>query len=230
MLRSALATSLSTLSTLSTTTTRRLDYTYYSLLSHISALHNAVSSLASLSSTASSLLSSFSTQSSDLQKDLDSQITKHKNDADTQSSRLNQLEKRMQDGKSRVESLGHRMEQVRKKVREQERRDGESNERVRRRVRMCWGMLATALVLGVVGVVFQHWPRVGREVESAEVAVGRFAGRTGEMFGEIRAEGGVMEETKSNATAEKVGVGVVGAGAAKRVEDSDRVMRMLDEL
>lgn len=136
----------------------------------------------------------------------------------------------MQDGKSRVESLGHRMEKVKKKVREQERRDGESNERVRRRLRVCWGVLATAVVLGVVGVVVQHWPRVGREVESAEVVVGGLAGRTGEKLGEMGVEGRVTEGRESNGTVEKVGVGVVGAGAAKRVEDSDRVLRMLDEL
>lgn len=136
----------------------------------------------------------------------------------------------MQDGKSRVESLGQRMEVVRKKIREQERREGETNERVRRRVRVCWGMLATALVLAVVGVVVQHWPRMGREVESAEVVVGRFASRTGEILGETGTDGGVMEGKRNNETVEKVGVGVVDAGAAKRVEDHDRVLRMLDEL
>ena len=122
------------------------------------------------------------------------------------------------------------MEKVRKKVREQERREGESNERVRRRVRMCWGVLATALVLGIVGVVVQHWPRLEREVEGAEVVVGGLAGRTGKMLGEAGAEGGVMEGKESNGTVEKAGVEVLGAGAAKRVEDSDRVLRMLDEL
>lgn len=47
----------------------------------------------------------------------------------------------MRDGVGKAEVLGERMERVRERVKEGERKEGEWVERMRRRVRWCWGVV-----------------------------------------------------------------------------------------
>ena len=218
----ALATSLQSLSTLSTSTSRRLDYTYYSLLSHISALHNTLESLSSLSSTTSTLLSSFNSQSDALSQDLGAQISNHAHNTNAQASQLRALEERMIEGKRRVEGLGGRMEKVRNKIREHETREGEWSGRVRRRVRFCWGVLALGLVLGLIGLVVRHWP----SVETGTASVESYENASGvHEITELRDRNG--SDLKSMAGVE---VGAEEDNKSKNGGSHERVLKILDEL
>lgn len=127
----------------------------------------------------------------------------------------------MQAGVLKAELLGQRMENVREKVREQERREGEWVGRVRRRVRWCWGAAGVFLMVCVGVMVVRHWPKVERGMESGEQVVGRFANRTIEGLG--------WEATSKRDR--PVGSSRAELVEQRKVRETDHpVLRMLDEL
>lgn len=136
----------------------------------------------------------------------------------------------MRDGVAKVEMLGQRMEAVRERVKEQERKEGEWVERVRRRVRWCWGVASGLMLLCVIVGVVRRWPRVEREMEKGEQVMERLAHRTIEGL-----EGdAVRDAIKTPAMRERNGVGgsskVEPGGTRKGMETDHPVLRMLDEL
>jgi len=136
----------------------------------------------------------------------------------------------MRDGVVKVETLGQRMEAVRTRVKEQERKEGEWVERVRRRVRWCWGFAGGLLLLFVIVGVVRHWPRVERGIEKGEQVVGRLASRTPEGL-----EGEAVGDAVRTATMRRRnGVGgsskMEPGGMRKGKETEHPVLRMLDEL
>ena len=127
-------------------------------------------------------------------------------------------------GKNRVEGLGLRMEKVRNKVMEQETKEGQWSERVRRRVRLCWGVLALGLILGVVGILVKHWPRVER---GAEEMIKR-ADEIGNIP-QVREITTSHNGNESMTTAE-LKIEAVGVGREHDEDRQNRVFRILDEL
>lgn len=108
------------------------------------------------------------------------------------------------------------MERVRERVREQERREGEWSGRVRRRVRLCWGVLAVGLAVVILSGLVRHWPRAGHD-----------------GFVELVPERAVdvpMEAVDVNGTDNVRIVNVREDRDGDREEHGERVMRMLDEL
>lgn len=144
----------------------------------------------------------------------------------------------MRDGVAKVEMLGQRMEAVRERVKEQERKEGEWVERVRRRVRWCWGVAGGLLLLCVVVGVLRHWPRVERGLEVGEQVVERFANKTiegleGEVVGEVVGEAG-RDAMGTSTMRRSNGIGgssQIEPGGTRRGKETDHpVLRMLDEL
>lgn len=152
---------LQSLTTLSTTTTRRLDYTYYSLLEHISALHTLISSFATLSSATSQHHVHFSDSTSSLADTFNAQISGFDKTFGAQAERIGALETRLQEGRTRVGKLGQRLESVRARVEGWERGETEWQGRARRRLRMLWAGSGALLAIFVVLLLVRHWPRGG---------------------------------------------------------------------
>lgn len=130
----------------------------------------------------------------------------------------------MTEGKRRVEGLGARMEKVRNKIREQETREGEWSGRIRRRVRLCWGLLALGLVLGLIGLVVRHWPSVETGIESVE-AYGAGSASVVHDITELR-------DGNDSALGGMAGSGVDAEedNRSKNGGSHERVLRILDEL
>lgn len=127
----------------------------------------------------------------------------------------------MNEGKKRVEGLGARMEKVRTKVREQETKEGQWSERVRKRVRVCWGVLAVGLILVIVGVVVRHWPKVEKGLEAVDM-VGNGALGVDEITG--------WWVGNSSGLGKTMKVGAKEDGKVEEGKSEERVLRMLDEL
>ena len=220
--RSELRQSLHSLTTLSTTTTRRLDYTYYALLSHLSALTSTIADLRALSSSTATLLQVFKTESTDIAQEVTHQISAF-DDFEAQSKRTKALRQRMEAGKEQVEALGQRLEKVRAKVEGWERVEGEWRVNVQRRVRMLWGFSGVVLGLVVLLLVIRHWPRA-REAGPGVVGVGNLT------VGRLAGPHVTLPAVKSVAVKGRGGEG----GGVARVREGDvddhPAMRMLDEL
>ncbi len=133
----------------------------------------------------------------------------------------------MRDGVAKVEMLGQRMEAVRERVKEQERKEGEWVERARRRVRWCWGVASGLMLLCVIVGVVRRWPRVEREMEKGEQVMERLAHRTiGGLEGDA-----VRDAIKTPAMRERNGVGgssKVEPGGTRKGMETDHPV--LDEL
>ncbi|MCJ1469625.1 hypothetical protein MMC07_008260 [Pseudocyphellaria aurata] len=139
--------------------TRRLDYTYYSLLQHISVLATLTSSLATLGSTTSQHHEHFSKSTSSLARTFNAQISGFDQTFGAQAERIDALETRLQEGWTRVGELGQRLENVRARVEESERGEREWQGRARRRVRMLWAGMSSLLAIFLVVLLVHHWPR-----------------------------------------------------------------------
>lgn len=141
--------------------TRRLDYTYYSLLEHTSVLATLTSSLATLSSTTSQHHLYFSISTSSLAHTFSTQISGFDKTFGAQAERISALETRLQEGRTRVGSLGQRLECVRSRVEGWERGEMEWQGRARRRLHMLWAGTGSLLAIFLVLLLIRHWPRRG---------------------------------------------------------------------
>lgn len=150
---------LQSLTDLSANTTRRLDYTYYSLLEHSSVLATLLSSLSALSTTISQQVTHFSSSTASLATSFETQIHAFEQTFGTQAERIGELEQRLRQGRRRVGELGDRLDGVRKRVEKSEKGEREWQERVRRRLRVLWGVFGSLLGIFVVLLVLRCWPR-----------------------------------------------------------------------
>ena len=149
-----LRSTLAQLSTLSTTTTRRLDYTYYSLLSSLSALRSGVASLHNLSTSTHHLSEKFTTQTEEITAENKATITNADENFARQAQRIEGLESRLQAGREKAGKLGQRLDVVRARVEHCAERDGEGRRRVRGFWRMGWvGLVGCSLAVLVVVLV-----------------------------------------------------------------------------
>lgn len=155
---------LAQLSDVSTSTTRRLDYTYFNLLTSLSHLSAGVRQLHGLAVKEGVLREGFGKSVREVEGEVGRGVGKVGEALSSQARRAEGLQKRMVRGREKVVDLGARLERVRGRVEEAERRDGEGRKRVGRRWTICWvcgafwiGLLAVVLVVkrwrqGVFGV------------------------------------------------------------------------------
>lgn len=136
----------------------------------------------------------------------------------------------MRDGVAKAEMLGQRMEAVRERVKDQERKEGQWVERVRRRVRWCWGVAGGLLLLCLVVGVMRQWPRMEREMYKGEQVVERFAnkridGLEREAVGDAVGMSGMRQRNDVRGSSK-----IEPGGTRKGKETDHPVLRMLDEL
>lgn len=153
------------LSTLSTVTTRRLDYTYYSLLEHVSILSTLTSHLSDLASTSASLHTTFHASATTLNTTYTTQITTWAPSFKAQAARIAALEQRLKKSQEQAGALGLRLDGVRGRVKGWERREREWRDRVRMTLRMLWGSVSCFVGVFVVLLVLRCWPRAAPGLE-----------------------------------------------------------------
>ncbi|RDW64290.1 uncharacterized protein DSM5745_09701 [Aspergillus mulundensis] len=152
-----LRSALSAIGTIATDVTRRLDYTYYGLLEKIAALNVTVASFQELSDTVSKLFDDFQRETTGLEQDLRKQIG-DLHEFQPQVQRIEALEKRMRDSKTRAKVLGNRLEAMRNEVERWDKREMEWQMRTNQRLRIFRGIVTAAILAVLLAIVFQHWP------------------------------------------------------------------------
>lgn len=149
--------SLVTLHTQSNNASRRLDSTYYSVLEKLSTLQSSIASLKELAGLARSVNDDFKADSAALESEFTVQLETFSNFT-SQESRIQDLAQRVQDGRTRMISLGERADSVRKKVESWEQAEEAWQEKTRKRLRIMWIIISIAggLLFGLIA--FRYTP------------------------------------------------------------------------
>lgn len=155
-----LRSALSVIGTLATDVTRRLDYTYYGLLEKIAALNVTIASFQDLSDSTSRLFDDFKQETTSLEQDIQKQIG-DLHEFHPQMQRVEALEERMRDNKTRAKTLGNRLETMRNEIEMWDKREMEWQMRTNRRLRIFWGGFTAAILAILVVTVLRHWPSEG---------------------------------------------------------------------
>ena len=179
-----LRSTLAQLSNLSSMTTRRLDTTYYSLLSSLSALRLGVRSLHALSRSTHQLNDKFAHQTEEVTRETTAAIQRIEEQFQRQSERIEGLEARLQAGRVKVGGLSERLDVVRENVEAAAERDGEGRRRVRGMWRMGWTCIAGLLLL-IFGVAI--WQKGG-----ADGIVSLGGGSAGDNFWDLEMKKGTL--------------------------------------
>lgn len=136
---------------MSTSTTRRLDYTHYSLLSHLSSLISTLSALTSLASSSLAHLDSFNKATSDLSHNTKTQLQQLENiKFEEQKRRAVGLERRLKGARAKVALLEDRLQRAGEQVQKVEGAEKEKGKRMRWRWKCAWiacGGIFTLLIL-----------------------------------------------------------------------------------
>jgi len=123
--------------------------TYYSVLEKAQALEGALTTLGELGELWRSANDSFDRDAANLDNEVRQQLDSLGN-FDAQRRRIEALQSRIRNGRSRLMELGGRVQAVRQKVEGWERKDAEWRERTRRRLKAIWILL---LVIGLAVVL-----------------------------------------------------------------------------
>ncbi|GAM37378.1 hypothetical protein TCE0_023f07252 [Talaromyces pinophilus] len=151
--------------TLATDITRRLDYTYYNLLERISTLHSTIHTFQELVDSSATLHENFQRDNSALESDIHKQLADFAK-FDPQRQRIDELERRMKAGRSKMENLGERLDKVRREIEGWERREGEWQARVTQRLRVLGGFVAGLVLMVIVAYVLRSIPSAPTEMAS----------------------------------------------------------------
>ena len=101
-----------------------------------------------------------------MSKETELSIQSTNNNFDAQAQRIEDLEKRMQDGRTRVDNLSLRLDAVRTKVETSAMRDIEDENRLGRRLKMLWGCLGCWVILFLV-VIIARQRGIGVDIRAA---------------------------------------------------------------
>lgn len=99
----------------------------------------------------------FQDEVAELEHDIDRQLEGF-HDFVGQQRRTEALQGRMQRKREKLNDLEKRLGAVRDRVADWERREGEWQAKITRRLRILWGAIAMLVLLVAALLVFQHWP------------------------------------------------------------------------
>jgi hypothetical protein len=132
-----------------TATNQRIYDTYYSVLEKTQALQSAITTLSELRDLSHGVNESFDRDTAGIEQEVQQQL-----DAlgsfEPQRLRIEALQMRVRNGRSRVLDLGERVDSMRQKVEGWERRDAEWQERTRRRLKTIWILTLVVVFFAVV--------------------------------------------------------------------------------
>lgn len=78
-----------------------------------------------------------------------------------QLEKIEAFEQRMKGSKERAEALETRLENMRTEIDRWEKKEVEWQSRIGRRLRILWGVMATAVLALLIAFVVQNWPHLG---------------------------------------------------------------------
>lgn len=122
-------------------------------------MNSTISSFQELSDSTSALFDGFEREVTGLDQEIRKQIGELKG-FQPQIQKIESLEERMKSGRQRAERLGNRLEAMRDEIDRWERREEEWQTRIGRRLRIFWGVLATAMLVVLLAVIIQSWPTI----------------------------------------------------------------------
>lgn len=166
----ALRSSLAELNAFSNDATKTLDDSYYSVLERLGALQQTIVALRELASLSSGLAQSFKHDSADLVEEIDAQIQPF-GELDEHQDRIASLRARIGVGRDKTKGLTERVDRVRKRVESWEAADQEWRARTRKRIKVVWAVLVTALITMVLLVTLgaYHDKLISAETTAAAV-------------------------------------------------------------
>lgn len=135
----------------STGTTRRLDETYYAVLEKTAALQMTFGALRDLAASSGDLAGEFDRGAKGLEDDIRAQL-RGLGTFEEQEERIRGLQARIETGRTRMHDLVARVDGVRNRVERWEKADHEWQAKMRRRLRVIWG-LVLVVILVVMGLV-----------------------------------------------------------------------------
>lgn len=229
---------LAQLSDVSTSTTRRLDYTYFNLLTSLSHLSAGVRQLHALAVKEGVLKEGFGKSVREVEGEVGRGVGKVGEALSSQAGRAEGLQRRMVRGREKVVDLGARLERVRGRMEEAERRDGEGRKRVGRRWTICWVCGAFWVGLLAVVLVVKRWRHGGFGVEGDPMRLDLRMGNKGREWPDERLN--VLERLPVAETVSSALAGVtamvneswtVETATVKSPQiDADATLRHLEEL
>lgn len=165
-LRSALV----SIGSLATDITRRLDYTYYNLLEKITSLNTTITSFQGLADSTSAMFNDFEQEVTNMNQEIRRQAGELRG-FKPQLEKIEDLERRMKGSRERAEALETRLETMRSEIDRWEKTEAEWQTRVGRRLRILWGVMATAMLALIIAVVMQNWSQLGLPSSGMQVTV-----------------------------------------------------------
>ncbi|KAF2751017.1 hypothetical protein M011DRAFT_464809 [Sporormia fimetaria CBS 119925] len=148
----ALRSSLHSLWEQSLKTSRQLDDTYYSLLEKLPPLRQTIASLQELLVLTRELQDDFSNDTKELAEDIQGQVEAFGNFEKQEQAVVN-LERRLQAGKEKAETLTARLAQARQRVEARATAEAEWEARTSRRLRVLWGILGSIAVAMIISML-----------------------------------------------------------------------------
>jgi len=133
----------------------RLDYAYYNLLEKITNLHSAIPPFQDLADLSLDLHVDFKREIDNLERDIHSRVDESKGFV-TQIQRIETLEARMRAGGEKAVSLGGRLEVVKRKISAWERREGEWQARISRRLWVLWAAMGVFAMVMVAAMTVER--------------------------------------------------------------------------
>ena len=99
----------------------------------------------------------FQDEAVELEQDIDGQLQGF-HDFEGQRNRIEAFQERMQRRRTKLQELEKRLGVVRDQVADWERREGEWQAKITRRLRILWGAMTGLVLLVAALLAFQHWP------------------------------------------------------------------------
>ena len=154
---SELRSSLTSLNALSNDQSSKLDITYYSILEKLSFLRSSLASLKEVASATRRVNTDFQSESHELASESAEQIDAFSNFS-SQETRIKDLAERVKTGRSTINSLGERVDVIRRKVEGYERAEGAWQEKTRKRLRVMWIVMSVVAAVMIGLVFFRYTP------------------------------------------------------------------------
>lgn len=148
--------------------TKRLDETYYAVLEKMSSLQDTVTAMKELAEASRDTCDGFDRDSHRLEDDIDGQLAAIGR-FDEQRASIDGLQKRIRDGRARIQTLTGRVDVVRERIEKWERADRAWQEKTRKRLKIFWSATSVVAILVIaLAVSIGHSPGASDAVDQAD--------------------------------------------------------------
>lgn len=137
------------LNSFSANASHRLDEAYYAVLEKMSTLQGTITMLKSLAETSQEICNKFDKESRGLENEVATQLGAF-GQFQGQHTQITALQKRVDEGRGKMESLGSRLQAVQTRVEKWEQADRQWQEKTRRRLKIIWSVMSAVVIVLIV--------------------------------------------------------------------------------